>query len=317
MYRTKIVGLSLSADGRTLAVGCSGMEASIQNKVVLWDLPAMQATDMPLPHVDQVAWAPNRPLLAILTNVSDQGVLAAGRVHLWDRVRDETSFLPGPRGVMTCVAFSADGQMLAVGDRDRTVQVYDVPQRTERNSLGHEEEVYQVAFSPDGTRLAAGLRDGRVTVWDLAAGTALHSWQAHPAAVSGLLFTADGKGLLTAGTVEATVKEWDLGTWEEKRSFKLQMGWVTGLGVTPDGRSLAVTGGSFHRPGVVLLLDPATGQEQRRFEVHANTVVAAVFTPDGKTLIAATAPTVRPFTWRRHSELYRWDVATGEDLPLR
>jgi len=112
-----------------------------------------------------------------------------------------------------------------------------------------------------------------------------------------------------------TAKAWDPTGLREERVFRPDMDWVTNLSLSPDGLALAVAGGSFHRPGMVQLLDLATGQERGRYETRANTVSAAVFTRDGKTLIAATAPPISPFTSPRHGGVYRWEVSTGQELP--
>ena len=105
------------------------------------------------------------------------------------------------------------------------------------------------------------------------------------------------------------------GTFAELQNWSIDMDWIAHLSLSPDGRTLAVSGGSFHRPGMVLLLDRATGQERSRFTVHANTVVASIFSSDGATLIAATSPTINSLPSRRHGEIYRWDLATGQPLP--
>ena len=68
-----------------------------------------------------------------------------------------------------CVAMSPDGSMLAIGNDNHTVQIWDVATLSERRVLtGHQSSVYAVAFSPDGKRLYTGSEDTTALAWDLA-----------------------------------------------------------------------------------------------------------------------------------------------------
>ena len=64
------------------------------------------------------------------------------------------------------VAFSPDGQRLASGSADKTVQLWDLRQpQAPLTILRHEEPVVSVAFSPDGQRLALGSLEGTIRIW--------------------------------------------------------------------------------------------------------------------------------------------------------
>jgi WD40 repeat protein len=56
-----------------------------------------------------------------------------------------------------------------------------------------------VAFSPDGRRLLAGGQDGTITFWSLPDLQELVSFQRHPDLVSGLIFSRDGRMLISTG----------------------------------------------------------------------------------------------------------------------
>lgn len=68
------------------------------------------------------------------------------------------------------MAFSHDGSVLAVGDRDGVTRLWNIP-KAEYGAVfhGHTAQVETVCFSPDGRLLASGSFDRTVRVWDLQA----------------------------------------------------------------------------------------------------------------------------------------------------
>jgi WD40 repeat protein len=85
--------------------------------------------------------------------------------------------LPGTAGA-TQVAFSPDGQRLAVGAKDGGVSLWSADRLEVIRTLKpqHRGVVTSLAFSGDGRRLAVGAADGRLGVWDLATGRSLAAW---------------------------------------------------------------------------------------------------------------------------------------------
>jgi len=71
--------------------------------------------------------------------------------------------LVGHKNIVTSVAFSPDGKLVASADASGTIIVWDVEARTMIGSplSGHEEPVHILAFSPDGRMLASGGVGGR------------------------------------------------------------------------------------------------------------------------------------------------------------
>ncbi len=78
------------------------------------------------------------------------------------------------------MAFSADGNILAVSDFNGSIRLWDVFADRELGELaGHRGAVKTLIFSPDGNRLISGSQDSTMLVWDAAA----WSKKRHPLAV--------------------------------------------------------------------------------------------------------------------------------------
>ena len=118
--------------------------------------------------------------------------------------------LKGHAGWVECIAFSADGKLLASGCRDHTARLWDTATGKELRRLRHSNSVTSIAFSPNGGLLATGTWEGKITVWDLPAGKEAHNWSGHPhSAVSCMAFLNDGKTLAT-GSWDRSVRLWDV-----------------------------------------------------------------------------------------------------------
>ena len=76
-------------------------------------------------------------------------------------------------GAVTTIAISSSGKLLASGDDDHIVVVWDlVALKKLRQLQGHQKPVTAVAFSPDGKILASGSEDETVLLWDVCIGSA-------------------------------------------------------------------------------------------------------------------------------------------------
>jgi WD40 repeat protein len=109
---------------------------------------------------------------------------------------------------IAAVAFSADGQRVAWGMREVTVQERATGREFPR-CTGHKYDVTAIAFAPDGCTLASGGRDNTVKVWDVETGVCtadLTGLGGEPTAVA---FSPDGQKLAVA-TLRGGVSAWDL-----------------------------------------------------------------------------------------------------------
>jgi WD40 repeat protein len=80
----------------------------------------------------------------------------------------------------SCVAYSPDGLLLAVGGSENSVQVVATSTwKTLATYRGHSEEVSALAWASDGARLASASLDGTVHLWGAASGERLATYRGH------------------------------------------------------------------------------------------------------------------------------------------
>lgn len=308
--RTSIRHLALRPDGQALAVAQDEFEGGLYYLELSTGRSAKAMSHTP----DRIAWAPDGKHLALLSNSS--GSKGSARLYLLDQVRTWVEpTLERYQREFRAVAYSADGQTLAVGCDDGQVVLWDTGERRSRGNLTHNRSVEGLAFAPSTGTLAVGLSNGQITLWDPMAQQSIQSWQAHSSDVRHLRFRADGKVLFSAGVRDEAVRAWDLKDGSEVRDYPVSMNWITDLALSSDAQMLAVSGGSFHGLGEVHLFDVSSGEVRGIFTVPTNTISTIAFADDGQTLIAGTRPPINPFTWPRNGGVRRWDIATGQELP--
>ena len=130
-----------------------------------------------------------------------------GVVRLWTLDGKRWGVLPGAGGMITALAFSPNGRVLAAAAAGKGVWVWNLADRQAVRVL--EGASAPLAFSPDGTTLVVGA-GGTVKLWDLVSWGVRHSFPT-PSPITAAAFHSSGE-FLAGGASDGSVWLWDFGT---------------------------------------------------------------------------------------------------------
>ncbi len=235
--------MAFSSDGKILA------SENDDNTISLWDMTSLKRLKMVKSGVKHFTFSPNANILAISSgsvsntiirfwDVTHAGVFRTLKGYK-DRYVSEFAFCPDGKSlaivdsknlhlwdiqtavarwsqmghadkIILSIAFSPDGKIIANGNYDRTINIWNA---TNGNSLqtldGHTKGVYCLTFSPDGTILASGSEDKTIRLWDVIKGKLIRTLTGHTGTVTHLAFNSDGKILISTGP-DGTLLFWEL-----------------------------------------------------------------------------------------------------------
>jgi len=249
------------------------------------------------------------------------GTFRSSTIKLWEtatgrELRNLSSDTQSTMSMSPYIAFSRDSRLVAAAAGNNSVRIWDVTSGRELQSLAGSQGslaasigVYFIGFTGDGQIVTVS---DAMRVWDIASGRELRTLGTTSLSVSGLTgggggvaLSPDGKQLasLVVGSEKPVVKVWEITSGRELRSVDLSDEELSmaEVGFTPDGRLLVA--------GVVdkqiKLWDVTSKLSERKLGQTANEFAPVRFNRDGRQLVLVEGYAVR-----------RWDVATGQELPV-
>jgi WD40 repeat protein len=216
-------------------------------------------------------WTPERTTDSAITGLAfcpdrDRPLLAVSGmrgVEVWDwKARRFIKRSPNHGGNLLCdsVAFSPNGQRIALGGADNTIRLWEPDTDKEPRTLyGHKGYVLNVAFSPNGTLLASVGEDRSIRLWEVATGRELANFHGHTGHVFAVAFHPDGRRILSGG-IDGVVKVWDV-LRSRPVVCRGHSESVTGAALSRDGRLVATESDMWR---VALVFGGATEQLRKK-----------------------------------------------------
>jgi WD40 repeat protein len=263
--------LVFSPDGKELSViGRSGSGGEV---AYTWDVATGQATSVPLPptssYLNGAAFGPNGLIVASYSN----NALAIGAMATG--LPSATVLLNRGGGIgyaMGAPVFSPDGRTIAVSDDLGKIYLVDVPRKhvaavltaektynTEWNLNGMSNmDIDTLTFSPDSKLVACAIEIGIIRVWDVRTGRNVSAFNVNGSASGGaatrpvetLVFSPNGKTLVTADDADSTVAIWETASGRKVATLEAGTGNVASAAFTANGILVVVTvsnDGKHHR----------------------------------------------------------------------
>ena len=229
------------ADSHTLVF--YGFEInSIKELIMFWDLDRRQAVLKIPAAIAPLALSLDGRWLAGVNRASGDQV---NKVAVWDTHTGTLVHELDGSDAGSCLAFSPDGSLLAVGFESGALRLWRVDDGQPASDVlkEHLDQVTGLAFSPDGKTLASSSRDKTIRLWNvLQPATPSVELDGHTSWVTGVTFSPDGK-TLASSSLDGSIRLWD-------SQNHLSIGQLTGLKIaqlfdpvfTPDGSRLFAGG---------------------------------------------------------------------------
>jgi WD40 repeat protein len=271
-----------SPDGRLLAF-------STGNNIRIWDMETEQ---------ERTVLRGSTGTIMNLRFLPDSKQLVSacefGRPMLWDiDCPEKLLTLRGFREGVRCMVVSSDNRRLIVGTGDfldlqhpSEVLVFDLAsQKSLLPPLEHPQAVNALSLTADGKLLATGCEDGCVRVFTLPEGQLFQTLtNAVTKKRSNLVFSPDGRTLMTSTASPRQFTLWDTMTWEARCLSQDAPGGPQYFAFSPDGSLLATPMGG--KMSTIIWNMPA-GTTNTVIPCKTN-ARGATFSPDGTMLAINT-----------------------------
>ena len=259
----------------------------------LWDLATGQKRDTITAEDlhDQTSGDSDVVLSVALTQ--DAGILVigmhSGRLIAWDCDAREVIFESrtgtGERGYVNTVDVTGDGRLIAAGDSDGGLKLWNRSGELVREFKGHStDSIAHVRFSPDEMQLASACSDHSVSLWNVDTGENTSTLTGHTNFATCLDWSPDGQSI-AGGAYNEQIRIWDAVTGDVKHVLSGHRGSVNDVTYSPDGNTLA----SCAADGAILLWDASNGSRLRTIRGHTDYIFSVDWSADGSRILSSSS----------------------------
>lgn len=259
----EVRSVAFSPNGDTLAAATYASRSSEDsgNSIYLWQVGDLSAEPVILPvgerWVQSVAFAPDGEALAVALldffpvsplEMSNQ----PGEVWLWQLPAvDDPIILEQHPWAATSLAFSSDGDILALGSVNGTIRLLQPSDPDAESAVlhGHEGSVVAVNFAPDQAKMVSTSSDGAIRLWHMAdPAAAPRVLDNHNGQVMSVAFAPAGNTVATASSLTrrfsaanpGNVRLWSVDDRTNgPRIMDKHQGPVFSVAFSPDGNTVA------------------------------------------------------------------------------
>ncbi len=275
-HEGEVANIIFSPEGRFFASG------SEDGTIMLWNKNSGTQTILTIPMglspYINMAFSPDGKTIAIGNSKT---------ISIWDTITGEqkSSVTSNLIDSNNFIKFLPDGETIVCVNWGGLISLWNMSTGKLEKSIAdidHTASVWGTTLSPDGKRIAVGSGDidGNIYIIDLNTSDLMLKLSGHSDEVDSLIFSPDGKTLVSASYVDETIRLWDTNTGEHKRTLTGHTGYILGLAFSPDGKTIASGSGD----GTIRLWNASTGNQQIEFIGHTDTGESIAFSPDGQTI---------------------------------
>ncbi len=288
-----ILGMNFSPDGKRLAA------ASLDRKLVVWDVASRQIKMTMTGPAGKVSWFPDGKRIA---GFDFGNAMIAGSVFILDSETGEVQqqISEDLQTNYNVLDISPDGKWLATGGNSSTVNLWDTQSwKLAAKLTGHQNFLMEVRFHPTENWLASSSNDSTIRIWDLATQRELRKLTEHRQPVTGLAWSADGSRLASASW-DFTARVWDGTTGVALREFRGHTNRLSNVSLNADGSRMASTSAD----GSLRLWDVASTPVVQTLDTQRRGAsISAAWHPDGQRAVVDL-----------NGRWDAWNVTTGERL---
>ena len=266
-----VAAAGFAPKGRSVTCGFDGTlstwEAANGREIHRWTVP----------KPERITLSRDGTSVAFLWNSSELGT--------WDPATGRERIRLKADGIVTSLALSPGGHLLAVGTMEGALTVWNAKDGRKRFEIaGRGRPVSAIGWSVDGALVAWGTAVGNLVVARVDKEREGMRFRPRGGRITALAFSADRRSIVT-GEDNGTVRLWSLGLDGEPRV--IHRGWprVQAVALSADGRWLAMGG----LDGLVRLRPLFPRGSRLVYSGHKGAITSLRFSPDGGRLLSGGA----------------------------